>query len=464
MVRALTTFALIFVAAFAAIGGASSLEEDGRSNIVLILADDMRADDLQHVPQTRRLLGEEGLTFSNACVTHSLCCPSRASILRGQYTHNHQVLTNVRPDGGFERFRSMGHEDSTMAIWLQGGGYQTALLGKYLNGYPGDEWYAKLTGDDYYGYDLNDNGTVVSRGDAEEDYYTDVLAQRAKDYVRRAAEEPEPFFLYLAPAAPHGPFVPAPRHEEEYPDAIAPRPPSFGEPDVGDKPAWVRNMPVMNPAATAQVDEAYRSRLRMLLSLDALVAGLVEELENTGELDNTYVFFTSDNGFHLGEHRLVLGKRTVYEEAVRVPLAVRGPGVPAGQVAGQMALNIDLAPTLAELSGVSAPPFVDGRSLVPLLGGAPPATWRSAFLLEHHSGGKVPHLAPTYAAVRTRTHKYVVHDTGEKELYDLFSDPYELQSVHATADPTLVGSLASRLEALKGCAGESCRAAEENSP
>ncbi len=168
VVRALTTFALILVTAFVAVGGASPLEEDVRSNIVLMLA-----DDLQHLPQTRRLLVEEGLTFSNAFVTHSLCCPSRASILRGQYTHNHQVLTNVRPDGGFERFRDQGHEDSTVATWLQGGGYQTALLGKYLNGYPGDdetymptgwdEWYAKLTGDDYYGYDLNDNGTIVSQ-------------------------------------------------------------------------------------------------------------------------------------------------------------------------------------------------------------------------------------------------------------------------------------------------------------
>lgn len=473
MIRVLTTFVLILAAAFAATGSASSAtEEDPRSNIVLIVADDMRADDLEYMPQTRELLVEQGLTFSNAFVTHSLCCPSRASILRGQYTHNHQVLTNTRPEGGFEKFRSMGHEDSTVATWLQDGGYRTVLLGKYLNGYSRgdkthvppswDEWYGRLTGDDYYDYQVNENGDIFSYGATEEDYYTDVLARMTKDYLQRTVQDPSPFFMYVAPQAPHGPFIPAPRHAEEYPDARAPRPPSFNEPDVGDKPAWVRGMEILNPATTTEIDAAYRARLRMLLSLDELVAGLVAELESSGELDDTYVFFTSDNGYHLGEHRLARGKRTVYEEAVRVPLAVRGPGVPAGQVVEQTALNIDLAPTLAELSGVPAPSFVDGRSLVPLLSGTPPATWRSAFLIEHWSGGNVPQkLTPTFTAIRTRTSKYVEYDTGEKELYDLSSDPYELQSVHASADPALAESLASRLQTLTTCAGSLCRTTED---
>jgi arylsulfatase A-like enzyme len=200
----------------------------------------------------------------------------------------------------------------------------------------------------------------------------------------------------------------------------------------------------------------------MLLSLDEMVAGLIEELRAAGELENTYVLFTSDNGYHLGEHRLNMGKRTVYEEDVKVPLVMRGPGVSAGRTAEQMALNIDLAPTVAELAGVSAPAFVDGRSLVPLLEGAPPATWRSAFLLEHWSGGRAHHRsAPNYAAVRTETHKYVEHDSGDEELYDLSSDPHELESLHASVNPALVESLKSRLEALKACAGQSCREAED---
>jgi len=496
---------LACLVAFFAAGCSGLTQEEAQTptrqpNIVFILADDMRADEFEHMPQTRRLLAEEGLAFEETFVAHSLCCPSRASILRGQYTHNHQVRTNGPPEeGGFEKFRSMGFEDSNVATWLQNEGYRTALIGKYLNGYPRteeetyvppgwDEWYGRLRGEPYYDYQMNENGRAVSYGGGEQDYYTDVLAEKAKDYVRRVAGGSRPFFLYLAPATPHGPFVPAPRHEDAYADVEAPRPPSFDEPDVSDKPEWVRDLswlgPVEEPAdaeeeltgseeepagteedsarAEEKIDNAYRNRLRLLLSLDEMVAGLVEELRAAGELENTYVFFTSDNGYHLGEHRIGLGKRTVYEEAVRVPLAVRAPGVPAGRAVEQMALNVDFAPTIAELAGVSAPSFVDGRSLVPLLGATPPATWRSDFLIEHwNGGGGGPWQVPTYAAVRTGTYKYVEYDNGERELYDLSSDPYELESQHDSVDPALVRELQSRLEALKECAGQSCREAED---
>jgi arylsulfatase A-like enzyme len=368
-----------------------------------------------------------------------------------------------------------------------------------LNGYarssdetyvpPGwDEWYAEIGGHGYYDYRLNENGKVVSYGSAEEDYHTDVLADKAKAYVRSVAGGSEPFFLYLAPATPHGPFIPAPRHEDEYPDAEVPRSPSFDEPDMGDKPAWMRDLPQLSSAgestdagekptdaeeefAVAEetpnvtekaIDDAYRNRLRMLLSLDEMVADLIEELRAAGELENTYVLFTSDNGYHLGEHRLNIGKRTAYEEDVKVPIVMRGPRVSAGRTAEQIALNIDVAPTVAELAGVSAPAFVDGRSLVPLLEGAPPAFWRSAFLLEHWSGGRAHHrLAPNYAAIRTETHKYVEHNSGDEELYDLSSDPHEQESLHASVDTELIESLKSRLEALKACAGQSCREAED---
>jgi N-acetylglucosamine-6-sulfatase len=456
--------------------GAPGQDDDEKPNIVLILADDMRADDLEHMPQTHQHFAEEGLTFKKAFVTHSLCCPSRASILRGQYTHNHKVLTNDAPEGGFEKFRSVGDEGSTVATWLKSTGYKTVLIGKYLNGYPSsdtkdknyvppgwDRWHARL-GElkSYYDYELNENGIVVSYGSNEQDYQTDVLADKAKDYVRRTAGSSSPFFMYLAPSAPHPPFTPAPRHKDAYTDAEMPQPPSFDEPDVDDKPAWVRELAQIGPADTEEIERAYRNRLRMLLSLDEMVAGLIEELQGTGDLDNTYIFFTSDNGFHLNEHRLAQGKRTVYEEDVRVPLAVCGPGVSGGESREQMALNIDLAPTFAALAGLSAPAFVDGRSLVPLLSDTPPEAWRSAFLLEHWSGGgEGPAFVPTYTAVRTEVYKYVEYNTGAKELYDLSSDPYELESLHRSADPVLIESLKSRLEALKACVGESCREAED---
>ena len=215
------------------------------------------------------------------------------------------------------------------------------LLGKYLNHYgqddlrhvpPGwDKWYGKvdsLRGDgEYYNYHLNENGTLVQYNSDEQDYETDVLASKAKDYVRNTAGDSSPFFMYLAPSAPHGPFTPAPRHRDEFPDARAPISPPFNERDVSDKPAWVQDMPWLNKAdAIEKLDRTHRVRLQMLLSLDEMVAGLVEELRATGEFDNTYVFFTSDNGYHLGEHRLDKGKRTAYEEAIKVPLVVRGPG------------------------------------------------------------------------------------------------------------------------------------------
>ncbi|MEJ7872210.1 MAG: sulfatase, partial [Rubrobacteraceae bacterium] len=312
------------------------VQASARPNVVFILADDMRADDFEYMPRTRQLLAEEGLAFDNAFVAHSLCCPSRASILRGQYTHNHQVWTNNPPDGGFSEFRSMGHEDSTVATWLKDEGYQTALIGKYLNGYarrdeetyvpPGwDEWHGVLGGGDYYDYRLNENGEVVSYGGEEQDYQTDVLADKARDYVRRVdgSASPSPFFLYLAPGTPHGPFVPAPRHKGAYDEegsgsgVGAPRRPSFYESDVGDKPEWVRDLPLLksaeetaeageeateeeyggsdeeSPVGTEEmIDSAYRTRLEMLLSLDDMVAGLVDELRALGELDNTYIFRT----------------------------------------------------------------------------------------------------------------------------------------------------------------------------
>jgi arylsulfatase A-like enzyme len=456
-----------------ALSGCAAPEQgdDEKPNIVFILTDDMSLADFEYMTQTRQLFAQQGRIFENTFVTHSLCCPSRASTLRGQYTHNHQVLTNARPEGGFETFRSMGHEDSTVATWLKSGGYQTVLIGKYLNGYgrddpsyvpPGwEEWYAKPGAFEYYDYELNENGELVSYGSEEEDYLTDVLSGHATDFVRRAASEDQPFFAYVAPTAPHGPSTPAERHKSTFANKEAPRPPSFNEEDVSDKPTWVQEFEPVSERELSQIDDRYQERLESMLAVDEMVASLVEELEAAGELDNTYIFFTSDNGYHLGEHR-ISGKRTAYEEAVRVPLAALGPGVPAGNSVEQLVLNIDFAPTFAELVGVSTPEFVDGWSLVPLLRGTLPPSWRSGFLIEHwNGGGGQPQETPTYAAIRTESHKYVEYITGEKELYDLFADPYELDSLYESAEPALVNDLSSRLEALKDCGGQTCREAED---
>jgi N-acetylglucosamine-6-sulfatase len=438
-----------------------------KPNIVLILTDDMTLQDAEYMPKLHSLMMDQGTTFENAFVTNSLCCPSRATILRGQYTHNHQLWTNDPPLGGFQGFHDLGHESSTVATLLRSGGYRTALIGKYLNGYPAadptyvppgwDEWYAESGGGGYYGYKLNENGQVVQYGSSAEDYKTDVLARKATDYVRRSAANEQPFFMYLGHKAPHGSTVmPASRHEDSYPGVTAPRPPSFNEADVSDKPKWVSSRPPLSADDIAYIDELYGERLRSLLAVDDMIESLVDTLRDSGELDNTYIFFTSDNGYHLGQHRLTPGKWTAYEEDIRVPVVVRGPGVPAGQVSDRFTLNNDFAPTFADLADVNPPSFVDGRSLAPLLGNDPPTSveWRSAFLVE------IGRPNFPFEAVRTERHLYVEHDTGERELYDLIDDPYQLDNRYATADPDLIAQLQARLEALRGCVGAECRSAE----
>lgn len=464
-----------------------------KPNIIFILTDDLDADLIEFMPYLKSLVVEKGVTFSNFFDNVSLCCPSRASILRGQYSHNTQILTNQLPSGGFQKFYALGHESSTVATWLQGAGYRTCYLGKYLNGYPAGvslmhvppgwtEWYSPVMGNPYsnFNYVMNENGKLVRYGSCTEDYLTDVVARKSVDFIKRAGAEGQPFFMHIALYVPHSPATPAPRHAQLFTDAQLPRPPSFNEADVSDKPGFIRNRPLLTDRQIAQMQDFYRKRLQSLQAVDEMLASLIETLSAVGQLENTYIFFTSDNGFHMGEHRLTSGKQTAYEEDIRVMLLVRGPGVPAGQVLEHLTGNIDVAPTFAELGGISPPDFVDGRSLVPLLrdGSPPPDTWRQGFLIEHWSqqrreafqaeGVLEPpdpmeldqpqQLAiPQFAAIRTKDYLYVEYVTGERELYDLNADPYQLESLHGTAESALIGSLSEQLAKLKACAGASCR-------
>jgi N-acetylglucosamine-6-sulfatase len=260
-----------------------------KPNIVLILSDDMRADDLAYMSKTQELVAGQGAEYKNAFVTTPLCCPSRASILRGQYAHNHGVQRNGR---GYERFAALGRESSTVATWLHSAGYETALVGKYLNGYdledashvpPGwDEWYAVLKDDSYYDYDLSENGVPIHYGSTEAAYQTDVLAQKATDIVRRSADDGRPLFLYVAPKAPHWLYTPAVRHEGLFEGMTAPRTPSFNEEDVSDKPGWVSQLPRFDAVQAAAIDEAQRGRLQTLQALDDLVAGVIDEIPPRG--------------------------------------------------------------------------------------------------------------------------------------------------------------------------------------
>lgn len=450
---------------------------DPRPNIVFILADDLRASDLNYMPKTQSLLTNQGVKFTKAWVTRSLCCPSRASTLRGQYAHNHKVWVNVPPVGGFWKFYDTGLEGSTVATWLNDAGYDTILIGKYLNRYglDRDGNYAPTTyvppgWDLWYGwqgaypsattYDINENGQLVTYYRSEV-HDTDLHARTAEDFIWQT-QGGAPFFMYLAPNAPHHPSYSAPRHAGMFSDTALPRPSSFNEADVSDKPAWVRNKARLSSTEISNLTDFYRKRLRALQSLDEMVERLVNTLSATGQLSNTYVVFTSDNGIYLGEHRLT-EKAAAYNAAPRVPLLIRGPGVPPGATRSQMALNNDLAPTFARWAGVTPPAFVDGRSLSPLLSTSPPTSWRTAFLVEHRRSAEeygYVSAIPNYDAVRTSQYHYVEYATGEKELYDLAADPTELNSIHASASPTLISNLKARLDALKTCAGTSCRTAE----
>ena len=296
----------------------------------------------------------------------------------------------------------------------------------------------------------------MSYGSAPEDYLTDVETEKAKIFVRQSAGDSHPLFMYLAPSAPHAPYVAAQRHDSLFEDARAPRPSSFDERDVSDKPDWVRGLPRLGTEEEAAIDETYRTQLQMLQALDDMVEGVVDELAATGRLHNTYLFFTSDNGMHFGEHRIPGGKGTPYEESMRVPLIARGPGIPAGRSTRQMALNIDFAPTLAALSGVEAPDFVDGRSLVPTFS-SKATTWRSAFLEESWGGQRVP----THRSVRTMKHKLIYYpESKTRELYDLSVDPNETRNTYRSTDVSLRTNLRSRLDTLKACSGQACRDAE----
>jgi N-acetylglucosamine-6-sulfatase len=436
-------------------------------------------------------LVKQGGNFTKPWVTRSLCCPSRATILRGQYSHNHTVWTNVNPSGGFWRFSDLGLENSTIATWLDdpanfadGVDYDTILIGKYLNRYgldrsgnyaptthvpPGwDYWYA-WEGDynSDTSYDINENGKIV-RYQRSKIHDTDLHAQTAETFIRARTATSPPFFMYLAPNAPHKPAYSAKRHANLFTDTLLPKPSSFNEKDVSDKPAWVRNKPLLSSTKIQELTNLYRKRLRALKSVDDMVGRVVQALSATGDLNNTYIVLTSDNGIYLGEHRLE-EKAAAYNAAPRIPLVIRGPGVPAGVSRSQMALNNDFAPTFASWAGVQPPPFVDGRSLSPLLTTSPPPSWRSAFLVEHRQAPEeyaYVKAIPNYDAIRTPQYNYVEYATGEKELYDLNADPTELTNIYNPNSP-VVADLHVRLNALKSCAGwdvsaaTSCKTAED---
>jgi N-acetylglucosamine-6-sulfatase len=440
---------------------------EGSPSIVFVLTDDLALNLLPYMPHVLQMQ-RDGVTFANYFVTDSLCCPSRSSIFTGRYPHNTGIFTNTGRDGGYTAFVNRDLGRATFATALAAAGYRTAMLGKYLNGYrpsdpvaPGWSFWAVAGGAGYraFNYNLNQNGASVHYGDRPADYLTDVLSSLAQRFIKDSGTAP--FFIEIATFAPHAPYVPAPRDAEAWPGLRAPRTAAFDAASDANAPTWLARLPALTDADQAEIDRDFRKRAQSVLAVDKMIGELQAAVAATGREKQTYFVFSSDNGLHMGEHRLMPGKMTAYDSDIHVPLIVTGPGVPAGRVAEEMTENIDLCPTFAELGGAAAPAAVDGRSLVPLLHGEPVAEWRTAALIEHHG----PHRdatdpdapsrrsgnPPSYEAMRLRGAVYVEYDDGAKEYHDLAGDPQELRNTFSSLRVSEKAALSAALAALKTC-------------
>jgi N-acetylglucosamine-6-sulfatase len=460
-------------------------------NVVVIMTDDQTYRDMEAMPLTRSLIGGAGATFTRSYVSYPLCCPSRATYLTGQYAHNHHVLSTVPPDGGVEALNAA----HTLPVWLNEAGYDTIHIGKYLNGYglrrrptvpPGwTDWHGAIDKSTYqmWGYQLFENGVTNTYGSFYNEnpalYQTDILRQKALEAIDAHAGGERPFFLSLMFVAPHGEVVPpssrtrphirpAPRHRGLFATLPLAPDPAFDEADVSDKPPEVRRLHMLRPAVDQRILRDFRARRESLLAVDEAVGAIVDKLQLTGQLDSTYILFTSDNGFFQGEHRIAKGKYLVYDASTRVPLLIRGPGIPPGTVSGELAANVDLAPTILEATGATADLPEDGRSLLPFARNGALLSQRP-ILHEGLAGASEDEAATgrerVYYAIRTRRYLYVKWRGGPRELYDLERDPHELRSRHA--DPryrAVTEQLSDEVKRLRHCMGEDCSAPVPTQP
>ncbi|KAK3320357.1 alkaline-phosphatase-like protein [Cercophora scortea] len=493
-------------------------------NIVFILTDDqdVHMNSLDYLPLIKKHLIDQGTTYKRHYCTTAICCPARVSILTGRQAHNTNVTDVSPPHGGYPKFIRQGLNDAYLPVWLQEAGYNTYYTGKLFNAHDVQNYkapYAKgWTGSDFlldpFTYDYL-NSTYQRNQDRpvrhEGEYTGDLLAEKAYGFLDDAVKEDEPFFLGIAPVAPHSnvhfdllsgditepitdpgqiefevqfsPPIPAKRHEQLFKDVKVPRTPHFN-PDQAQGANWVRKLPKQSQENVDFNDHFYRQRLRALQSVDELVDGVFRRLERYGLLDNTFVIYTTDNGYHIGQHRLQPGKECGFEEDINVPLLIRGPGVPQGEIADIVTTHIDLAPTILQLAGAPSRADFDGEA-IPLRSTelAEAAETRHEHVAVEFWGmaateGKLWDgedriiLNNTYKAVRivskTYNFYYSVYCNGDHELYDLTTDPYQqrnLLHVDEVAPATLLGvsfeKVVSRLDSLlfvlKSCKAQTCR-------
>ena len=330
-------------------------------------------------------------------------------------------------------------------------------------------WDVAGNGYPEFHYALNQNGKVARRGTKPADYLTDVLAGLATQFISQSRGHP--FVIEVATFAPHGPYTPAPRDANAFPGLTVPRTPAYDAAPDPAGPKWLSQQPALTSADKVQIDEAFRKRAQSVLAVDAMIGALQAAVAAIGQEKNTYFVFSSDNGYHMGDYRLMPGKMTAFDTDIHVPLVITGPGVPANVTLNEIVENIDLYPTFLELSGVTSPAKEDGHSLAPLLRGPKPADWRTAALVEHHGPRHEPEdpdapakrsgNPPSYEAMRTATALYVEYTDGDREYHDLVADPYELRNTFTLLTAEQKSELHEAMTAMQACRGsESCWAAQ----
>jgi N-acetylglucosamine-6-sulfatase len=441
-----------------------------RPNIVFVLTDDQFPGTENAMPALKNNVISQGVKFTNMTSTFPLCCPSRATIQRGQYAHNTHIYGNSLPLGGWAKFRNQGLQHSTMATWLNRSGYQTGLFGKYLNNYteltipPGwDRWYA-WNGPNEGWTHLNDqgHGRPLNRPEADS-----LVSKNALEFLDNRLNNAAPVFAFVNFGAMHKHYYHAKIDDDRFKSAGVPRTPAFNEDNVRDKPPQVRNLPRLSSSEISELDRDYRNGLRSLMRVDRFIGNASDILRRKGEMDDTYFVFYTDNGAHFGQHRFGHGKLQPYEEDVNFPLIVSGPGIPRGVNSDKLVGNHDIAPTLARMGGAGFPSFVDGRSFLGLAKD-PSAPWpRTAILSERETNNEAPNK---WSMLRMGGKVYTRHEGGAKEYYDLAKDkdPYQVHNALGAGDTTylppdsaILAYYEQRLNALYACAGQSCRTAED---
>ena len=468
-----------------------------KPNIVFILTDDLSWNLINRRFAPHILaLEKRGETFTHYYVADSLCCPSRSTMFTGLFPHDTKVVANVGKDGGFKKFQAEHLDKRTFAVAIRPHGYATAMMGKYLNGYgkptmtpttapvaPGwSDWHVVSNGYLEFNYNMNLNGKVTFYGGSAgrcgvtghpDNYGVDVLGSAARAFIND--RKGKPFALEVATFAPHSPYIPAPRNACDFAGVTEPRDPSFNSATT-NPPTWLaqHQHSALTASQVASIDKAYRMRAQSVEAVDKLLADVQATLTRDHQANNTYIVFSSDNGYHLGQHQLTHGKQTALETDIRVPLIIAGPGVPTGKLVPQVAENVDLYPTFVAIAHAAPHNPVDGHSLLPLLhpGKARPA-WRTVALIEHkHVNRKNPNdpdvedgVSPTtYEAIRVvRAHLngftgpvnsvYVeyANPAHELEYYNLSRDPFELHDTASALTKTQKAQLHKILTHLKDC-------------